>query len=280
MKRVLKEPLLHFAVLGVALFAWFKLTADPVQTEDPKAVSVSDAALSQMVAQYQSVWKRPPSEEELASLAQNAIREEVMVREALALGLDRGDAVIRNRLRQKMQFLTDSAAQSMEPGDDVLRAHLADNADRFLTQATVSFDQVYLGQSPAEQEVQAALQALRSGGDPAAFGRGALLPPQIADATRTQVDGGFGTGFFDELAGMEPGSWQGPVRSGYGLHIVRVTGVIPAKLPEFSEIRDKLLFDWRSAQAQALSDAQFEALSARYDVIMPRPDALQKALVQ
>lgn len=280
MKRLLREPLLHFAVLGILLFGWFRVTAGPAPEAESDTIRLSDATLTQMVAQYRSVWKRPPTEEQLAKLAENALREEVMVREALALGLDRGDAVIRNRLRQKMQFLTDSAAQAMDPDDEILRTHLEENAERFVTPATASFEQVFLGQTPGEQDVEAALQSLRGGGDPARLGQGALLPPQVSDATPQQVDSLFGEGFFAALEKLTPGEWQGPVRSGYGVHLVRVTRLEPPSLPDLAALRDKVLFDWRSAQAQALSDAQYEALRRRYEIIAPEPADLQKALAQ
>ena len=205
-----------------------------------------------MIDKFRSVQQRDPSEQELATLVEREVREEILVREALALGLDQGDAAVRNRLMQKLQFLTDSAVQMLDPQDDVLRAYLQDNPENFATPEMIAFDQVFIGQSASQEAMDALLAALVGGADPQTVGQGSQLRTSMPPGTKKQMDSAFGPGFFDALQGIDPGTWFGPVRSRYGQHLVRITVAQTATLPEFAEVRDKVLFDWRRVQADVL----------------------------
>jgi len=279
MGRILREPVAHFALFGVALFVWFTLVNDekPVAGQSQEIV-ISAVGVSRMAEQFKSVWHRNPTEQELTGLVNGAVREEILVREALALGLDRGDAAIRNRLMQKMQFLTESAAQTLVPQDEVLRAFMRDNPDSYEVPEKIAFDQIYLGQNASDEAVENALAALVQGADPQTLGRGGLLPGTVPPSTQRQTEGTFGTGFFEALKGVEQGRWAGPVKSGYGAHLVRVNEVRPAALPDFEEVREKVLFDWRRAEAKALAEAQFDAMKARYVIVTPDGAAMKQAL--
>lgn len=285
MKKILREPVFQFALLGILLFGYFNLVDErkPV-AEQSQQIVISDTDLQQLIERHKSVWRRPPSETELTALIDGAVREEVLVREALALGLDRGDTAIRNRLSQKMQFLTDSVAQMLEPSDDILRAYMAENPDSFTRPAAMSFDQVYLGDRVGQDVVDETLAQLAGGASPNSLGRGGLLPVSMPLATEQQVDNSFGTGFFAALSGAgsgaKPGEWVGPVRSGYGVHLVRVGTYRPAAPADFAAVREKLLFDWRRAQGETLAAAQYDVLRDRYEVVTPDAAALQQALAQ
>jgi len=279
MGKFLREPVVHFALFGVALFVWFGMVDDSVPVaEQSQEIVISPAGLSRMVEQFKSVWHRNPTEQELTGLVSGAVREEIMVREALVLGLDRGDAAIRNRLIQKMQYLTESAAQTLVPQDEVLRAFMRDNPDSYETPEKMAFDQIYLGQGASHEAVENALAALAQGADPQTLGRGGLLPGSVPLSTQRQTTGTFGSGFFEALKGLEQGQWAGPVKSGYGVHLVRVNAVMPAALPDFEEVREKVLFDWRRAEAKALAETQYEAMKSRYVVVTPDGTALKQAL--
>jgi len=281
MKKLLREPVLHFAILGVLLFVWFSLSDDnrTVAAQSDEIV-ISDGGVRRMIEQFNAVWRRNPNEQELVTLVEGAVREEIMVREALVLGLDRGDAAIRNRLKQKMRFLTDSAAQMLEPEDEVLRTYMQDNPDAFSTPELIAFDQVYLGESPSQQEVDSVLAKLAQGEEPQLLGQGGLLPGYMALSTRRQIESTFGAGIFDALKAAEAGKWIGPVRSGYGVHLVRTTDNKPGALAEFASVRDKVLFDWHRTQSYDLAEAQYEIMKARYVVVIPDAAALKQALAQ
>lgn len=210
MKKLLREPVFHFALLGIALFAYFSVVNDGApEVGQSDQIVITDADIRQLIEQHKSVWRRPPTPQELTALIDGSVREEILVREALALGLDQGDAAIRNRLRQKMQFLTESAAQMLEPEDQVLRDYMQANPDGFSTPAKIAFDQIYLGETAGQGDVDAALAQLAAGANPQTLGRGGLLPPSTSLVAARQVDGSFGTGFFAALETAEPGIWGG-----------------------------------------------------------------------
>lgn len=281
MRQFLREPVVHFGLLAVGLFVYFQFVTEPeAEAIEEGFIEVSNAEAALLVRQYTQAWSRPPTREELDGLIQARIREEVLVREALALGLDNGDGVIRNRLRQKMQFLTDSVAQALTPETSVLQSHLETNADRFRRAGTLAFEQVMLGTNPTEGDVRAALAALKAGADPLSMGVSSMLPTEVPASAPVQIDGGFGRGFSSALTELPVGEWSGPVRSGFGIHLVRVMEKEPPSLPELAEVEDKVLFDWRREQANSLSEAQFKALLTAYDVETPSGDELDKLVAQ
>ena len=280
MRNFLRKPVFHFTILGL-LFVWFALSRDKAPAPDqPDEIVITQGGVRRMVEQFNAVWHRNPHEQELAALVEGAIREEVLVREAIALGLDRGDAVIRNRLTQKMQFRTSSAAQMLDPADEVLRAYMADNPDGFTTPDLIAFDQVYLGESANQEMLDTTLAALANGADPRTLGRGGLLPSSLPLSTRRKTENTFGSGFFETLKAAETGTWVGPVRSEYGLHLVRVTEVRPAAMVQFAEVRQEVLFEWRRAESKVLAEKQYKAMRARYLVATPDAAALKKALAE
>lgn len=277
----LKEPLLHFSLLGVAVFAWFSyLNPAPAVSDNTDRIIVDDQDIDRLINQFQSTWQRRPTPKELDGLQDAFLRQEVLVREARALGLDRGDSVVRNRLAQKMEFLTLSLAQSTEPDDTVLQAHLAENSARFMRPGRVAFQQVGLGPTPDPAQIDAMLTALNDGADPAQFASASLLPSAQPLSTARQVDATFGRGFFAALEGLPQGTWVGPVPSSFGLHIVRIDTSEPAFLPPFDRIRDDVLFDWRRDLKSELSEAQFDALKSKYDVSTPSADDVAARLGQ
>jgi len=281
MKKFLREPVVHFAALGILLFVYFDMTNDdPPNTGPSMVIVVTDPEVVQIIEGFRSVWRHPPNALELEALIDEAVREEVMVREALELGLDRGDAVIRNRLRRKMQFLTDSVAQTLDPDDAALQAHMDAKPDDFLRPELLAFEQVYLGETASELDAATVLARLAVGEDPATLGQRSLLPTRSQLVTRLQVDGAFGGGFFDGIGQAEAGEWSGPYRSGYGLHLIRITNRQEASMPELSAVRDKVLFDWRRSRATDLAEAQYSVLRERYQVTRPEAAVVEGLLAQ
>lgn len=270
LRRVLAEPLVRFAILGSALFALAAFVSEETTTAERDGAIVVDAAsVRRLSAQFETTWRRTPTREELEALMQRWVEEEVMVREARALGLDRGDAIVRQRLHQKMVFLAESRAASLEPNDDELRAYMAQTPGRFELPATVSFEQVFVGASARDDQIAETLAALADGVDPAAVGASTFLPATMENATRTSVDTTFGRGVFDQLSDVAPGDWFGPVASAFGLHVVRVAGYEAAKAPPLETVRDRVASAWRANQAEASRQAFVEALIARHRIELP-----------
>jgi parvulin-like peptidyl-prolyl isomerase len=270
--RLFREPLFHFFLLGLAIFSWFVWLnpPDPDAAESNRIV-IDERDVQRLDAQFQRTWQRPPTEVELKSLIEAIVREEVLVREAQALGLDQGDAVIRNRLSQKMAFLTTSVAQSMEPDDAELAEYLAQYPDRFVRSGKIAFEQVQL---TPDTDPSTALAAIKDGADPVSLAERSLLPPVMQPSPEQSVDATFGRGFFAALADLPVGEWAGPIQSGYGAHLVRVQQFQPAELPPLEDVREEVLLEWRREASQKLTEAQIEGLKAQYEIVVPDDTAL------
>ena len=269
MKTVLREPLLHFLVLGLAIFGLFAIFDD---TPDPRAgevitVTVDDA--NRLAAEFEAMWRRSPQPDQLDRLIEQYVREEVYAREAIALGLDQGDAIIRRRLQQKMVFLTEAGAAAADPDDATLAAHLAAHSERFARAPLVAFEQIMLEEAISDGVVPEIRASLDRGRDPLEVARPSLLPPSVSASPRRVIDSTFGTGFFDELTGLPLGEWAGPVTSSYGRHLVRVSEQRAGELPPLNEIRDRVLVDWQATFAAQLREERYQAMRVRYKIMRP-----------
>ncbi len=264
--RIVTEPFVHFAILSVAIFGWFKLAQPDEWSFDPDArVIIIDQRQTDILArQFEDTWRRPPTADELAKLKADWLNREVLVREALALGLDGNDEIIRNRLVQKMNFLLTSEAGAARPEDEVLQTYLSENAEAFTTPARIAVSLVYLGQNPNDTFVDQTLTRLAAGEDHRQLGQASLLPTGFDLSARTSVDGNFGTGFFDQLQPLPLGEWSGPIQSSFGLHMVRLDNRWDAVLPPFGAIRDRVLADWREKQAERATEVFIENLRSTY----------------
>ncbi len=268
--RIVKEPLFHFFLIGAAIFIWFHIISpDNDAAADPETITISESDAALLASQFEARWKRQPSGSELQALVDASIREEVLVREARKLGLERGDSVIRSRLSQKMDFLTEAIAASVIPEDEDLEAFLQQNTDRYATPNKVAFTQVFLGEEPSETEIERALAALRAEQETSGLESATLLPASMPLTATRVIDSVFGTGFSNGLANLEKGQWMGPVQSGYGIHLVKVLAIEPSRIPRLQEIHSVVLRDWRRAMSEDLAQAQYEALADNYEITAP-----------
>lgn len=268
--RLLREPLFQFLIIGGLLFALYTVVSDPAPAPINQIV-IEPERVAQLAAAYEAVWRRPPSDDELSALVKSFVREEIYYREALALGLERGDTIIRRRLQQKMEFLTDSGAEFLEPDAGELEAYYRANQQTFQDAPRIDLEQIFLGQNPALERISADLVTLQSDAetDPLSLGERTLLPLQMAVSTPTAINSVFGAGFFDELAQLPTDVWAGPVESSYGVHLVRISDHVPARVPPLAEVRDAVLREWRSEKAAELREQVYARLRARYDVVLP-----------
>jgi hypothetical protein len=255
LRCLIREPLVHFLVIGVLVFAIYRGGETPADAPGAAVITVTQPQVARLAEQFEAAWRRAPTEPEITALVEDWAREEVYYREALALGLDRDDAVIRRRLRQKMEFLSEGAAASAVPDEAALAAHHAVHPERFAEPPRITFRQV----------------ALAGGADPLAVSRGGLLPEVMEAAGPAAVDGAFGPGFFARLAVLPQGGWEGPVASAYGAHLVEVVEFEPSHARPFEAVRVSVEQDWHRANAEAVRDAQYEALRQRYRVVLPEP---------
>ncbi|WP_372573721.1 peptidyl-prolyl cis-trans isomerase [Ruegeria jejuensis] len=266
----LKEPLFHFFLIGMAIFVWFQIVApEKGNVEDLETIAINESDVALLAAQFEARWKRAPSDTELQALVDASVREEVLVREARKLGLDRGDTVIRSRLSQKMDFLTEAIATSVVPEEEELEAFFQQNSERYATPAKVAFNQVFLGEKPSEAEVEQALAALRAEQSPPDLGRSRMLPASMPLTAKKAIDTVFGAGFSNGFEKLNVGEWSGPIRSGYGDHLVQILAIEPSLLPPLEEIHDAVLRDWRRTMGDDLAQAQYEVLANGYEIVAP-----------
>ncbi len=274
-KKLLREPLHHFLALGAGLFTLF---GGGGAGERPDEIVVSAGQIDHLVEIWMKTWQRPPTYDELQGLIEDRVMEEVLYREALALGLDRDDVIIRRRLRQKMEFIADDFAATAEPTDDELEAFLDEHPELFMVDARLTFRQIYLNQdrrgATARQDAERLLVRLANdaGVDAEMLGDPLSLPHAYASSSQTDVARLFGREFAEGLLELEPGSWTGPIRSGYGLHLVRVDGRTDGRMPELSEVRDAVKRDWFAARRREAKEALYGRLRERYTVTVETPD--------
>ena len=257
--------MLHFVLIGAALFLLYGSRNDVAIGPDPAArIAITPEVAERIAGQFRAVWRRDPTPQEREGLISDFIREEVLYRDALALGLDRDDAVIRQRMRLKMELLSDGMAGSLTPDDATLAAWFENHAQEFAPPPQVTFLQVSL--NPAASAA-AVLARLNAGADPGKLGISSLLPQRLEAAAPKVVDSNFGMGFYDALAAAPEGRWSGPVESTYGPHLVKVLARSNGGRPTLDAVRAKVLEAWRREQAQVLRNAQFDALVARYRIV-------------
>ena len=268
--RLLREPLFHFLVAGGLLFVLYSGASGPAPAP-VNSIVIAPARVAQLSAGYQAVWRRSPSNDELRTMVDNFVREEVYYREALALGLDRDDTIIRRRLQQKMEFLTDSGADLIEPEAGELEAYYVANEQRFEDAPSIALTHIFFGQNATPEYIAAALAALQS--DPNVdllqWGERTLLPSQMALSTPVAIDGVFGVGFFDDLKQLPTNRWVGPVESGYGVHLVRIDESVPGRVPPLEEVRDVVLGEWKAEKATELREQVYSRLRERYIIELP-----------
>jgi hypothetical protein len=268
-RRLLAEPLVHFLGIGVLLFLLYALVA-PADTGGDRIV-VSREMIASLAAQHERARGRQPSEAELGQLVDRWVADEIVYREGVAMGLDRDDAVIKRRVRQKYDLIAEEAASAV-PTEADLEAYLAAHPERFREPPRVSFTQVVVPSEGDDVAVAARVGSMRAaleGGAPAeAVGQATLLPLRSKDVSVDRVAAEFGEGFAGALAPLPEGRWQGPVLSTYGLHLVRIDGRTAAESPRLAEVRAAVQREWENERRMRARDAREQELRARYEVVI------------
>ena len=265
-----REPLLHFLAAGAAIFLLYRLVGGG--EEGPREIVVSEAQIESLAEGFARTWMRPPTAAEIRGLLDDYIREEVYYREAMTLGLDRDDTVIRRRLRQKMEFVSDDVASVREPTEAELQAYLARNPAAFVDPPALSFEQRLFSSDrrgeAALADARRALEQLTAGktapvttaGDPS------LLPRDMTAATPREIANVFGEAFAAELEDAPLDRWVGPVQSPFGMHVVRLSSRKAGRLPPLAEIRPVVLREWQATRQDDVNEAFYRELLDKYDV--------------
>lgn len=269
---LLKEPLVHFLLLGALFFAGYEILNSGNEHKAGQIV-VTQGRIESLQTSFTRVWQRPPTPPEMDGLIRDYVREEVLAREAMALGLDRDDTVIRRRLRQKMEFIANDLTVPAEPTEEELEKYLAKHSDRFLIEPRFSFRQVFLNpekHGDALQHDTAHLLAELNSQDVTVdfrmLGDSTMLTPEMANASPGEVAHQFGDEFTPQLEQLPLGRWHGPVTSGYGVHVVMVEDRIPGTVPELATIREEVARAWADERRRKDQEQFYRELMKRYAV--------------
>ena len=272
MRNLVKEPLFHFLAIGLALFLLFAVAGD-FGGERDDAIVVSEAQLERLVTTFERQWRRPPTQDELTGLVEALIREEVLYREALRLGLERDDTIIRRRLAQKMEFLSEDLASSIQPDEEALRKFFAEHPERYEDPLRVSFTHIYFNEdarNDAAGDARVVLAELQeaevSPGRAPELGDRFMLQYDYPDKSEAEIGRHFGGEFAAAVMALEEPGWHGPLRSGYGLHLVHLQGRQPASMPAFEEVRERVVSDFEVDLRERANDAFYEGLRRRYRI--------------
>jgi hypothetical protein len=275
MRNALREPLLHFVVMGLLLFAFFEWRGGG---SGAGRIVVTSGQLQHFAAGFARTWQREPTEAELKGLVDEYVKEEMAAREAFVEGLDRDDAIIRKRLRQKLEFLVEDAVDQAPPTEADLQAWLTAHADAFRVEGQVALRQVFLrrdrtGASAEATRLLARLRAAGTGADTARLGDPTTLPPELSLGPVREVGLTFGEAFARAVEAAPLGQWTGPVESAYGLHLILVRERLPPSVPGLAAVRPKVVGEVIAERRKRALTALYDGLLTRYRVTIERPAA-------
>ena len=280
LRSLLREPLVHFVLLGAGLFvldAWLRPRSG---SSGGGEIVVSEARIRNLAQNFRRTWQRPPTRQELDGLIEDFVREEVLYREALALGMDRDDAIVRRRLRQKLEFVSEEAATLVQPTEQQLAEYLAASPDKFRVESRATFTQVFLDPSrregTLERDAKRLIDQLNRGPTVAAVDVGdnlQLLEPRYENVSPSEVERVFGAEFAAALFEQKTGIWVGPISSGYGAHLVRVEAMTQGAVASLDDVRPLVEREWANAKRNEVRDAFYAGLRKKYDVTIKIPEA-------
>jgi peptidyl-prolyl cis-trans isomerase C len=280
MRRLLREPLLHFFVLGALLFGVYGYANRGRGGVEPsKQIQLTLDDLNQLMVVFQSQWRRPPTPDEFRRLVESRVQEEVLYREALAMGLDKDDEIVKRRMAQKMQFLAEDVAAAREPSSEELASWYAEHSDQFAQPERISFRHLYFSpdRRGARAQGDAAKALARLAGEPEDSKlAGSLADPFMfqdyyRDRAPDYLGKEFGPQFALAVRKLTPGSWQGPVESGFGWHLVFVDTVVPGRVPAFEEVESDVKTAWLADQKARAWHEAYDEMRAKYTVLLPAP---------
>jgi len=272
-----REPLVHFLLIGVVLFLVFGLSGDPKTPRKPRIV-VTQADIDRLAESWSQTWQRPPTDEELVGLVDDFVRDEVYYRQALEMGLDRDDEIVHRRLRQKLEALSANLLAGIEPSEDDLRDFLARNPDLFRVESSISLSQVFFNPDrrggSTDSDLREALERLQGTGPEAGAELGDPLgvPATLDSVSPAELRDRFGPDFATAVLSLPTGSWQGPVPSEYGEHLVYVRDRLEGRAPQLDQVREQVRRAWVAERRAEASREFYDEMRSRYDVVVEWPD--------
>ena len=265
--KILREPLLHFVVLAGGLYA---LSASAPQDTAAPARPVLTAPSEALAQAHQRRHGRVPSAEELNGLEERWVREEALYREAIRLGLDRDDAIVRQRMVQKMRFIVAGIAPDDTPSEDTLRRFASARPERYARPTKRRLRHVFF--STRLRADSAKQDAARFAAAPDSVSGDRHVQGETFEAiSDADIARRFGSGFAHAVTAASPGVWTGPVRTATGYHVIyQEIAAAPENTSDSdsgSDVTARVLADWRKVRRTELTIAYEARLLARYGVV-------------
>jgi peptidyl-prolyl cis-trans isomerase C len=279
LKRLLREPLVHFLLVGLIMFIIYgALNPGPGRGGTGlNQIVLTEDDMRQLEIVFSAQWQRLPTPEELNGLINSRVREEILYREALALGLDKEDTIVKRRMAQKMEFLAEDLSALREPTTEELRAWFERNSRQFALPPRTTFRHLYFSPDRRGQNARTdAVDALNKlAGKPedspaaAALADPFMFQDYYGDHTPEHLTKEFGPNFANSLFQLKPGSWQGPIKSGYGWHLVWIDSITPGRVPQFEEVETDVKSAWTEDLRDEFKSKAYEAMREKYEVVLP-----------
>lgn len=264
LRKIIREPLVHFLAGALVIFAFFWATGTGRDPAD-YAIRIDETDIDRLTTDWARNFRRAPTQQELDGLIEQEVAEEIYYREALRLGLDKDDPVIRRRLFTKMRFIDSENAENVPPTDAILQQWMDEHPGKYALPPLYDFEQIYLGQIGATQ-ASARIDQLNDGTQPAAFAQPLSLPSNVEDATIEEVSRQFGDRFAAQLARLEPGKWAGPIASGFGVHAVKITARQPGQKAVLDDVRQRVTNDWHASRQAAQKEKALARYREQYEI--------------
>jgi hypothetical protein len=282
LKKLMREALVHFLLISVGIYGLYAGLTDGSDDGDGRTITVSAVEVSALKEQWMRIWQRKPTEEELAEIIQGSVRTQVLYREAVAMGLEQGDTVVERRLAQRLEMLAKSLMAPDEPSEDELRAWFTENQDKFREPDRYSIVQVYFNPDRRDaatlDDARVAFEELQSmegiPADIASYGDRLMSQNYYVDQTELDLRKTFGSGFIEQVMELKPGLWHGPILSGYGTHLIYVTEVTRAPIPDYNTFKDQVREGWTAEKVEELGEQFVENLVAKYEVTIEEPQGV------
>jgi len=274
--RLFKEPLIQFLIIGAAIYGAYALFGSPEEDYRDNIILVDSNRINAMISEWESRWQRPPTRQEIDGLIGQYIKEDVLYRQAVAMGLNEDDPITRRRMAQKLEFLTSDLAQMQEPAEGELETYFDENEAAYRDPDRISFSHIFIdpdarGDATLDDADQLLAQ-LKTEGEPTEEmlqrGDRFMLQNYFAAATELDIRRQLGSGFAESVLALEPGQWHGPVLSGYGVHLVYVFAYQEAPAPQFEVVRERVLEDWHTVKREEFNQQFLKSLKERFEIIV------------
>ena len=279
LSRLFKEPLVHFLILGLVIYAGYAWLNPSDESESDLVIRVGEGERGWMRTSFEKRWNRSPTPKEMDGLIQEYVRETAFYREALAMGLDEDDTIVRRRLSQKLEFLVQDLIDVPPPTDEQLEAYFDEHRATYRAPDLITFSHAFVDPdmrgAETERHAVTVQEALKNADDPTSaakeLGDPFMLQLYYPERTEAEISKLFGGDFARSVSELSLGTWHGPVLSGYGVHLVYVHDLEEAPAPQFATVQDQVKQDWLDEKRLQLQDEYVKNVLATYEVVFEDP---------